>query len=105
MRTRNFELPADLITEFAKLMEKHELDNVIEGVTEDGEIQISVDYEADEKKIIERIHDMIDRYHDDEEEEEDENDEEDEDEDDEDNDDDDINLKYYRSKRRLSGSK
>jgi len=64
MRTRNFEVPADLITEFAQIMEDHELDNVIEGVTEDGEIEISVDYEPAQKKIIEQIHEIIDRYHD-----------------------------------------
>ncbi|HEY9049286.1 MAG TPA: hypothetical protein VIN08_25465 [Ohtaekwangia sp.] len=64
MRTRNFEVPADLITEFAQIMEDHELDNVIEGVTEDGEIEISVDYEPAQKKVIEQIHEIIDRYHD-----------------------------------------
>ncbi|HEY9007330.1 MAG TPA: hypothetical protein VIM75_14415 [Ohtaekwangia sp.] len=64
MRTRNFEVPTDLITEFAQIMENHELDNVIEGVTEDGEIEISVDYEPAQKKVIEHIHEIIDRYND-----------------------------------------
>ena len=64
MRTRNFEVPTDLITEFAQIMEDHELDNVIEGVTEDGEIEISVDYEPAQNKVIEQIHEIIDRYHD-----------------------------------------
>lgn len=91
MRTRNFEVPADLITEFAQIMEDHELDNVIEGVTEDGEIEISVDYEPAQKKVIEQIHEIIDRYHDEnevddleEESEEEEEEEEEEIEDDED---------------------
>jgi len=79
MRERNFEVPVDLMAEFAAIMEEHELDNVIEGVTGDGDIEIRVDYEPEQKAIINKIHDMVDKYNEDREEEDDDEDEEDED--------------------------
>jgi hypothetical protein len=77
MRERNFEVPVDLMIEFVKIMEEQEFDNVIEGVTEDGEILVRVDYEPEQKAVINKLHDLIDTYHENHEDDEDNEDEDD----------------------------
>ena len=44
MRTKEFEVPSDFITEFAEALDEHELANEINGVIEQGEILIEVSY-------------------------------------------------------------
>jgi len=78
MRERIFEVPVDLMTEFAEILDTQGMDNVIEGVTEDGDIEVRVDYEPEQKQAINKIHDMIDEYNENREDE----DEEEEDDDD-----------------------
>lgn len=80
MRERTFEVPVDLMGEFAGILDEQGMDNVIEGVTEDGDIEVRVDYEPEQKQVINKIHDMIDEYNenrDDDEEEEEEDDDDD----------------------------
>ena len=77
MRSRTFEVPVDLMVEFAEIIDQHELDNVIEGATEDRDIEISVDYEPSQKHIINKLHELIDEFNEN-------NDEEDDDDEDED---------------------
>lgn len=81
MRRRTFEVPQDVIGDVAQLLDDHELTNEIDGVTDDGDIIVSLDYESDEKKAVEEIHELIDKYNDNREDDDDEEDEEDEDED------------------------
>ena len=77
MRHRNFEVPEDLIGQFAKAMGDHDLENVIEGVNEDGDIIVTVDYEPEQKEIINKISDTIDEYNDSEDEDEEEQEDDD----------------------------
>ena len=78
MRTRNFLVPQELIEKFADAIEEHGFDNCIVGTTPDSEIEISIDYETNQKKVINQLQDLIDEHNyeedDDEEQEEDEDD-------------------------------
>jgi hypothetical protein len=80
MKSRTFNVPEELIIEFAQVLEKYDLPNSIEGTTEDGEVVIEVDYEEKQRKIIHQLNDLIDDFNeeDEDEEEEDDTDEEDE---------------------------
>jgi hypothetical protein len=72
MRTRNFLVPQDLIENFADAIEEHGFDNCIVGTTPDSEIEISIDYDTDQRKIINALQDLIDEHnYDDDEEDED----------------------------------
>ena len=77
MRTRNFLVPTDLIEEFATAIEEYEFDNRIVGTSSEGEIEISIDYDADQKKVINQLQDKVDEYNYDDEEEDDDDDEDD----------------------------
>jgi len=52
MRKKVFEVPVDLIVEFAEVMEEHELEGTIIGVGEDSEIKVAVSYERENRDII-----------------------------------------------------
>jgi hypothetical protein len=69
MRTRNFLVPQELIEDFATAIEENELDNCIVGTTPDGEIEISIDYDSDQRKVINELQDQIDEHNYDEEDE------------------------------------
>ncbi len=75
MRTRNFLVPTDLIEEFATAIEENEFDNHIVGTSSEGEIEISIDYDSDQKKVVNQLQDTIDEYNYDNEEEDDDDDE------------------------------
>lgn len=62
MRSIVFEVPVDLMVDFAQVIEQHELDNVIEGITVDDDIEIRVDYKASQRSVINKIHEMIDEF-------------------------------------------
>jgi hypothetical protein len=80
MRSRTFDVPLDVMGDFAQMVDDNELANEIDGVADNGDIIVTVDYEPYEKKIIENIHELIDRYNDTREEEENEEEEEQEEE-------------------------
>jgi hypothetical protein len=80
MRSRTFDVPLDVMGDFAQMVDDNELVNEIDGVADNGDIIVTVDYEPYEKKIIEIIHELIDRYNDTREEEENEKEEEQEEE-------------------------
>ena len=75
MKTRRFEVPEELVFEFAKVLEEHELEGTIEQTTEDNELVIAVPYDEDDRDTIHELHDMIDDYIENNEEEEEETDE------------------------------
>lgn len=52
MRTRNFLVPQDLIEEFADAIEENDFSNCIVGTTSESEIEIKIDYDTDERKIV-----------------------------------------------------
>ena len=75
MRTRNFLVPQDLIYEFVEAIEENDFSNHIVGTTAENEIEISIDYDTDQRKVVNELQDMIDEHNYD-------NDDEDDDEDD-----------------------
>jgi hypothetical protein len=62
MRTRNFLVPQELIEDFATAIEENEFDNCIVGTTPDGEIEISIEYDSDQRKVINELQDQIDEH-------------------------------------------
>ena len=52
MKTRSFEVPADMMPEFAEILGEHELDNTIQGINDDNEILIDVDYDPDDRDAV-----------------------------------------------------
>ncbi len=72
MKSRTFNVPEELIVEFAQVLGQHGLANSIEGITQEGEVIIEVDYENPQRKVIHELHDLIDDFNDEEEEEDEE---------------------------------
>lgn len=68
MRTKEFEVPTDFITEFAEALAEHELTNEINGVTEDGDIIIEVSYEKPDRANVFALTELLDDYYENEEE-------------------------------------
>ena len=62
MRTKEFEVPTDFITEFAEALAEHELTNEINGVTEEGDILIEVSYEKNERANVFALSELLDDY-------------------------------------------
>lgn len=75
MRTRNFLVPVDLIENFATAIEENDFANHIVGVSAEGGIEISIDYDPDQKKVVNQLQDIVDEHNYDEEDEDDEDDE------------------------------
>ena len=68
MRSRAFDVPSDLMTEFAEVIVDNELQANISGYDLDEEIiMLDIDYEADQKKLMHELQDKIDDYYDEEE--------------------------------------
>jgi hypothetical protein len=62
MRTRNFLVPQDLIYEFVEAIEENDFSNHIVGTTAENEIEISIDYDTDQRKVVNELQDMIDEH-------------------------------------------
>jgi len=60
MRTKVFSVTGSAIVEFAELLEESELEGTITGVTEDSEIQISVNYERENRDVILDLMELVD---------------------------------------------
>ncbi|MBS1634314.1 MAG: hypothetical protein JST26_00230 [Bacteroidetes bacterium] len=74
MKTKEFEVPSDLITEFAGALADHNLTNEINGVNEDGEILIEVSYNKNERAAVFELTELLDDYYEESEESEEEDD-------------------------------
>ena len=68
MRTKEFEVPTDIIIEFAEALAEHELTNEINGVTEEGDILIEVSYEKPDRANVFALTELLDDYYENEEE-------------------------------------
>lgn len=65
MRSRTFDVPSDLMTEFAEVIVDNELQANISGYDLDEDIiMLDIDYEADQKKLMHELQDKIDDYYD-----------------------------------------
>lgn len=62
MRTRELNVPSEIIVDFAKLLEKHEIINEIKGVTEDDEITVELQYEKEESEVVFELMELVDDY-------------------------------------------
>lgn len=62
MRTKEFEVPTGILTEFANLLIDHNLTNEIIGVDEAGTLTIAVRYENKEKGKIFSLIEFMDDY-------------------------------------------
>jgi hypothetical protein len=60
-RLEEFYVPSGFIKEFAKLIQKYKLNNVIAGV-EDDDVVVFIDYLNNEQRVINRIHNKINEY-------------------------------------------
>jgi len=60
MRTKVFNVTESAIVEFSEILEEHELEGTIKGVTEDSEIQISVNYERENRDVILDLMELVD---------------------------------------------
>ncbi len=78
MRTRNFLVPQDLIFEFVEAIEENDFCNHIVGTTAESEIEISIDYDTNQRKVVNELQDMIDEHNYDEDEDDEEEDDEEE---------------------------
>lgn len=83
MRTRKFDVPENLMTEFAGVMIENRLSNsIVDYDLDESEITVEVEYEPEQKKLMHGIQDKIDEYNESEEEEEEDDEEEQEEDDD-----------------------
>ncbi len=69
MKTKTYEVPADLMPDFAKVVEEWDLPCSVMGVNDGEEIILEVDFEANEKDAIHQLTYLIDEYWEQEEEE------------------------------------
>lgn len=79
MRTAQFEVPAEIMADFSEKLNELELQNSIEGKTEDGDILVEVYYSRDEAGAVDELEEYLESLVDDLEDKEEEEDEEDED--------------------------
>jgi hypothetical protein len=78
MRTIEFEVPAEVMTDFTEKLTDLELENTIKGTNEDGEIIVMVSYEKRESQVVDELEEYLEELtdgneHEEEEEEEDDN--------------------------------
>jgi len=65
MRWRTFMVPVDLMIEFAGVIEENALENTIDGAnSDDDEIELQIGYEAEQKKLMHKLQDLIEDYYD-----------------------------------------
>lgn len=65
MRWRTFMVPSDLMLQFAATIQEHGLQNTIDGMDEDDdEIELKIGYEAEQKKLMHKLQDVIEDYYD-----------------------------------------
>jgi hypothetical protein len=62
MRTKSYEVPADLMPDFAKIVEEWDIACSVIGVNEDEMVILEVDYEPEEKEAIHELADLIEEY-------------------------------------------
>jgi capsular polysaccharide biosynthesis protein len=58
MRKVIFEVPQEIMTEFAEEMTNRNLDNTVTGTNEDGEIIIEVEFEKDESELVDELEEI-----------------------------------------------
>lgn len=72
MRTKEFEVPTEIMTEFADALQEYGLNNSIQQSNDDGEIVVRIEYDTDDREAVLLLSEMIDDYHEENEEEDEE---------------------------------
>ena len=62
MKTKELNVPQEIIEEFADLLAENNITNEIQGTTEDGDIIIRVEYEKEERQAIFELMELIDDH-------------------------------------------
>jgi hypothetical protein len=60
MRKAEFEVPSEVMAEFAEEMASRDLDNKVIGTNEDNEIVVEVNYEREESKSVDELEKILD---------------------------------------------
>jgi hypothetical protein len=60
MKTRSFEVPVDMMPEFAEIIANNNLDNDIQGTNDDNDILVDVYYEPDEREAVMELMVLLD---------------------------------------------
>lgn len=71
MRRKEFEVPTEVMAEFADALQEHGLNNSLQCSNEDGEIVVQIEYDTDDREAVLLLSEMIDDYRKEKEEEED----------------------------------
>ena len=78
MRKAEFNVPSEVMAEFAGEMANRNLSNTVAGTNEDGEIIVEVEYDRDETDDVDELEEILDKLREGLEEESEEEEEEDE---------------------------
>jgi capsular polysaccharide biosynthesis protein len=79
MRKAEFEVPSEVMAEFADELASRNLTNTVTGTNEEGEVIVEVQYERDEAKEVDQLEEILEKLRYEIEEEEQEESEEEED--------------------------
>jgi hypothetical protein len=63
MRTKQFEVPTEVMAEFADALQEHQLNNSIQCSNADGEIVVRIEYDTDDREAVLLLSELIDDYH------------------------------------------
>ena len=61
MRKAEFEVPSEVMAQFAQELTDRGLDNTINGTNEDGEVLVEVFYEKEEAKVVDQLEEILDK--------------------------------------------
>ncbi|MGZ4049795.1 MAG: hypothetical protein ACXVPU_16410 [Bacteroidia bacterium] len=61
MRTVQFNVHTEVITEFVEAMTSRNLSNSVEGTTEEGEIIIEIEYEKKESDEVDELEEILEK--------------------------------------------
>jgi len=60
MKTRTFKVPAELMVDFAGIIEENGLDNTIQGTNEDDDIVVEIHYEPHGRDAVFELIELLD---------------------------------------------
>jgi hypothetical protein len=52
MKNRKFEIPAELLAEFAEMLSERGIENQLDGTTEDNDVIVSIFYDPSEREAV-----------------------------------------------------
>lgn len=61
MRKAQFDVPSEVMAEFADEMANLNLSNTVAGTNEDGEIIVEVEYDRDESEVVDELETILEK--------------------------------------------